>query len=239
MKKNTKLALVAGAVIVVVALLVVVFQTVGGNLDVVGKQSVASFDAVLQAIPAQVTADDTNGGWSLLAPDGTVRFIWSKGYAKIPLHDVMLELDAQPFVDAGLDASKLPANYAAFDGMLMVGTKLGNTEFQYSGVVTPLASYEQMVNSYRASINYHTALDHYGVMLGDGNMFEWAKDLTKNTVTGTDQDKDIVFVLNPEPLIAAGVDPAKVVGWVYTQVSVEENGKTIQVYKFLKPFNLV
>jgi hypothetical protein len=239
MNKNTKLALVAGAVIVVVALLMVVFQTVGGNLDVVGKQSVTSFDAVLQAIPAQVTADDTNGGWSLLAPGGTVRFIWSKDYAKSPLHDVMLELDAQPFVDAGLDASKLPVNYATFDGMLMVGTKLGNAEFQYSGVVTPLASYEQMVNNYRASINYHTALDHYGVMLGNGNMFEWAKDLTKNTVTGTDQDKDIVFVLNPEPLIAAGVDPAKVVGWVYTQVSVEENGKTIQVYKFLKPLNII
>ena len=108
-----------------------------------------------------------------------------------------------------------------------------------AGMLPPLASYEQMVNNYRASINYHTALDHYGVKLGDGNMFEWAKDLTKNTATGTDQDKDIVFVLNPEPLIAAGVDPAKVVGWVYTQVPVEENGKTIQVYKFLKPFNII
>ena len=74
--------------------------------------------------------------------------------------------------------------------------------------------------------------------LGDGNMFEWAKDMLKNTATNTDQDKDIVFVLNPEPLIAAGVDPAKVTGWVYAEVPVEENGKTTQVYKFLKPFNL-
>jgi hypothetical protein len=238
MKKNTKIVLTVGAV-VVIALLVVVLQTVGGNLDVVGKQSVASFDAVLQAISAQVTADETNGGWSLLAPDGTVRFIWSKDSSKSPLHDVMLELDAQPFTDAGLDAGKLPANYAAFDGMLMVGTKLGTAEFQYSGAVTPLASYEQIVNKYRASINYHTSLDHYGVKLGDGNMFEWAKDMTKNTSTGKEQDKDIVFVLNPEPLIAAGVDPAKVAGWVYAQVSVDENGKTIDVYKFLKPFDII
>lgn len=238
MKKNTKIILAVGAV-VLIALLVIVFQTVGGNLDVVGKQSVASFDAVLQAIPAQVKADTINGGWSLLAPDGTVRFIWSKDYSKSPLQDAMLELDAKPFTDAGLDVGKLPVNYTSYDGMLMVGTKLGNTEFQYSGAVTPLASYEQIVNNYRASINYHTALDHYGVKLGDGNMFEWAKDMTKNTSTGKDQDKDIVFVLNPEPLIAAGVDPAKVVGWVYTQVPVEENGKTIQVYKFLKPFNII
>jgi hypothetical protein len=238
MKKNTKIIAALGAV-VVIALVVMIFQTVGGNLDVVGKQSVASFDAVLQAIPAQVKADETNGGWSLLAPDGTVRFIWSKDTSQSFLHDVMLELDAQPFVDAGLDVSKLPANYVSFDGMLMVGIKLGNTEFQYNGAVSPIASYEQMVNNYRASINYHTALDHYGVKLGDGNMFEWAMDMTKNTATGKDQDKDIVFVLNPEPLIAAGVDSAKVVGWVYTQVPVEENGKTIQVYKFLKPFNII
>jgi hypothetical protein len=239
MKRNTKLLLAAVAVVVAVAVLVLVFQSVSGNLDVVGKQSITSFDTILKAIPDQVKADDANGGWSLTAPDGTVRFIWSKDYSKSGLHDVMLELDVQPFVDAGLDVGKLPANYAAYEGMLMVGTKLGNDEFQYNGTATPLASYEQLVNKYRSTLNYHTALDHYGVKLGDGNMFEWAKDRTKNTTTGKDQDKDIVFVLNPEPLIAAGVDPAKVTGWVYAQVAVEENGKTIQVYKFLKPFNLV
>ncbi len=239
MKRNTKLLLAAVVVAVAAAVLVFVFQSVGGNLDVVGKQSVTSFDTVLKTIPDQVKADEVNGGWSLMAPDGTVRFIWSKDYSKSALHDVMLELDAQPFVDAGLDAGKLPANYAFYDGMLMVGTKLGNDEFQYNGSATPLASYEQLVNKYRSTLNYHTALDHYGVKLGDGNMFEWAKDMTKNTTTGKDQDKDIVFVLNPEPLIAAGVDPAKVTGWVYAQVAVEENGQTIQVYKFLKPFNIV
>lgn len=239
MKKNIKLLWAAGAVLVVAALLAVVLQTAGGNLDVVGKQSVASFDVVLQAIPAQVTADDMNGGWSLRTPDGSARFIWSKDFAKSPLHDVMLELNAQPFVDAGLDAGKLPANYTFVDGMLMVGAKLGNAELHDNGTVTPLASYEQIVNNYRTAINYHAALDHYGVKLGDGNMFEWAKDMTRNTSTGKEQDKDIVFVLNPEPLIAAGVDPAKVAGWVYAQVPVEENGKTVQVYKLLKPMNIL
>ena len=239
MKKNLKIIISVGVAVVVVAvLLTVILKNVGGNLDVVGKQSVTSLDAVLKTIPDQVKADDMNGGWSLSAPDNTVRFIWSKDYSKSPMHDVMLETDAKPFVDAGLDTGKLPSNYAAYEGMLMVGTKLGNDALTYDGEATPLKSYEQIVNKYRASINYHTALDHYGVKLGDGNMFEWAKDMSKNTATNTDQDKDIVFVLNPEPLIAAGVDPSKVEGWVYTQVPVEENGKTEQVYKFLKPFNL-
>ncbi|SBV97867.1 conserved hypothetical protein [uncultured Eubacteriales bacterium] len=192
----------------------------------------------MTASGSKVTADEENAGWSLEAPDGSVRFIWSGDYSSSPLHDVMLELDAAPFVTAGLDTSKLPEYYAAYDGMLMVGTKLGSDKLIYQGEPTPLAAYEQIVSKYRSSVGYHTALDHYNVSLGNGNMFEWAKDMQTNSVTKENQDKDIVFVLNPEPLIAAGVDPEKVEGWVYTTVSVEIDGKATDVYKFLKPFNL-
>ena len=63
-------------------------------------------------------------------------------------------------------------------------------------------------------------------------MFEWAKDMSKN-------DKDIVYVLNPQVFIDAGVDPQKVEGWVSAKVPiVDKDGKTVEVDKFLKPFNL-
>jgi hypothetical protein len=216
------------------------------GLDVVGQQSITSFDEVLKIIPEQVRADELNSGWALSAPDDSVRFIWSEDYSKTPLHDVMLELDAQTFLDAGLDPDKLPDNYAFYEGdtmggmgskMLMVGKKLGGND-KVSDTDTALSAYELIVNKYRDSINYHTSLDHYGVKLGDGNMFEWAKDMKTNGYDNSNQDKDIVFVLNPEPLIAAGVDPEKVESWAYAQVQVEENGKTEQVWKFLKPFDL-
>jgi len=217
------------------------------ELDVVGKQSINSFSAVLNASGDKVKADELNVGWALTAPDDSARFIWSEDYSIAPLHDVMLEFDAQPFLNAGLDTSKLPDNYAFYEGetmgemgskMLMVGKKLGKDKLKYNGDPTPLAAYEQIVNKYRDSINYHTSLDHYGVKLGDGNMFEWAKDMKTNIYDNSVQDKDIVFVLNPEPLIAAGVEPEKVEGWVYAQVPIEENGKTTQVWKLLKPFDL-
>jgi len=239
MNKNGKLiAAVAAAAVLVVAIIAAVVQTAGGNLDVVGKQSITSFETILNTIPDNVKEDEINGGWSLNAPDGSVRFIWAKDYSQSPLHDVMLEFDAAPFVSAGLDTDKLPDNYAAYDGMLMVGTKLGTEKPVNEGEATPLAAYEQIVNKHRSFINYHMDMDHYGVKLGDDNMFEWAKNMETNTVKNQNQDKDIVFALNPEPLIAAGVDPEKVEGWVYAPVSVMEGSKTLEVYKFLKPFNL-
>lgn len=242
MHKKIKLfAAVAASLVVTVSL------SACTSLDVVGKQSVTSFNVVLQTIPDKVKADDLNVGWALTSPDDLVRFIWSQDYSLAPLHDVMLEFDAQPFLDAGLDPAKLPDNYVFYEGdamggmggkMLMVGKDLGSDKLTYTGDPTPLTAYEQIVNKYRESINYHTTLDHYGVKLGDGNMFEWAKDMKTNGYDKSVQDKDIVFVLNPEPLIAAGVDPEKVAGWVYAQVPIEEGGKTTQVWKLLKPFDL-
>ena len=172
-----------------------------------------------------------NGGWSLNAPDGSARFIWSKDFSVSPIHDVMLEFSAKPFIDAGLDVTKLPKGML-FDDKIMVGTKLGKEKLSYSAEATPLSSYEQIVKLKRPSIKYHTALDHYGVDLANGNMFEWAKDMSKN-------DKDIVYVLNPQVFIDAGVDPKKVTGWVFAKVPVvDKDGKSVEVDKFLKPFNL-
>ncbi len=201
------------------------------SLDVVGTESVNSFEKMLGATTSLVSKDEMNGGWSLKAPDGSVRFIWSWDYSKSPIHDVMLELDATPFVNAGLDVNKLPAGMA-YDNMLMVGTKLGTQAITYSGEATPLASFKKIVEIKRDAVKYHAALDHYGVDLGNGNAFEWAKDMSTN-------DKDIVFVLDPKVFIDAGVDPAKVEGWVFAKVStMDANNKPIEVDKFLKPFSL-
>jgi hypothetical protein len=204
-----------------------------GNLDVVGKDSIASFDKVLKRIPQSVGYDETNGGWSLTAPDSEARFIWSKNFAESPLHDVMLEFNAGPFIAAGLDAGKLPESITVYEGKIIVGTKLGRESLTYNGEATPLASYEQIVKLKRNAVGYHGAMDHYGVNMGDGSLFEWAKDMSAN-------DKDIVFVLNPEPFINAGIDPDRVAGWNFSKVTVDDaNGKPVQVDKLLKPFNLL
>jgi hypothetical protein len=204
------------------------------KLDVVGNDSVRAFDVLLKSAPQLVSEDKANKGWSFSAPDNSARFIWGRNFAESSSLDVMLEFDAAPFIVAGLAPSKLPEDFH-FNSerlSLVVGTKLGTKQLQYDVEATPLASYQQIVKLKRGSIGYHGQMDHYGVNLGNGNMFEWAKNMSTN-------DKDIVFVLDPAPFIAAGTDPANIAGWAFDKVMVDDaNGKPVQVEKILKTFDL-
>lgn len=227
---KNKIFIIVG-ILAALAIILISALGINGTLDIVGSMSVKSFEKVLAAIPSQVTPDEENYGWSLKAPDGSIRFIWSRDYSKSPVHDLMFEFDQEPFVNAGLDIAKLPEGMA-YEGMIMVGTKLGNESLEYEGEATPLASYKKIVEFKKASIKYHGDLDHFGVSLANGNMFEMAKDMGRN-------DKDIVFVLNPQVFIDAGVDPAKVEGWIFAKIKVEDaKGRMVEVDKLLKPFNL-
>jgi hypothetical protein len=200
------------------------------KLDVVGSGSVKSFGEVLSQFPHLVSPGDS--GWFLAAPDGSARFFWSRNFEETPVHDVLIEFDAAPFIAAGLDPQKLPPELTVSAGRITAGAKLGTKQFAIPDPTSPLASYEQIVKQKRSAIGYHGALDHYGVNLGNGNLFEWAKDMGTN-------DKDMVFVLDPGPFLNAGVDPNRMAGWVFDKVTVDdENGNPIQVDKILKPFDL-
>lgn len=200
------------------------------STDVVGKVASTSFEAVLNTIPDKVKSDDANNGWALTSPTGE-RFLWSKDFSSAGKPDAMLEFDAKPFISAGLDVNKLPKGMVVGD-KIVIQAEFGQDKFTYTGEAKPLDSFKQLVKTHRDVVGYHEKLDHYGVALGNGNMFEWAKDMAKN-------DKDIVFVLNPQPFIDAGVKPDKVEGWAFAKVEVKDkNGKPEQVDKFLKPFDL-
>jgi hypothetical protein len=131
-------------------------------------------------------------------PTPSARFLWAGISAQDSDYDAWLEFDAKPFIDAGLDVSRLSGGTVEGD-LLRLGTTFGNENRTGNAAADPLSAYEQIVNNSRQSIKYHADLDHYGVDLSGGNLFEWAKDTSAN-------DKDIVFVLNPQPFLDAGVD---------------------------------
>ena len=202
-------------------------------LDVVGSAAVTTFQTLLDTTAGNVSLDSAENRW-VLGSQGGEKFEWSADFSRSP-PSFRVSLDATPFITAGLDASRLPAARYSYDEatkILTLSFDVGKEKFTYSGAATPLDTFKQIVKSYRSIIGYHAALDHYGIALGEGNMFEWAKDMMKN-------DKDMVFVLNPEPLRAAGVDPSKITGWIFTRIPVkDESGKTVEVDKFVKPYNL-
>ena len=207
----------------------VIFAGCTSQLDVVADKSISSFESVINELP--IEADSEDSSWILTAPDNSAKFFWSMDFSSTTDYDVKLELNSQPFINAGLDISKLPEGAINGDKIIL-GTDLSDEKLTYNGEATPLDSYKKIVEKSRDSIGYHAALDHYGIDLENGNMFEWAKDISAN-------DKDIVFVLNPQMFIDAGVNPQEVEGWVFAKVeTMDKDGKKIEVDKFLKPFDL-
>lgn len=200
--------------------------------DVVGNAAKTSFDALVNNATVAVAADEQNNSWAITSPGGE-RFLLSKDFSGNP--DVVMEFDAAPFINAGLDATKLPTDTYVYDqasNKLRVVSNLSDNKFTYKGEAKAIDSFNQLVETNREAIGYHAKLDHYGIAFGNGNMFEWAKDMSTN-------DKDMVFVLNPQPFIDAGVDPAKVTDWAFAKVEMmDENNKTMEVDKFLKPYEL-
>lgn len=211
--------------------------------DVVAKVANTSFKAVAEASSDRVKWSDEDQSWALASPEGdevsfSSDFARNNSGASVDLDepDVEFSFDAAPFIAAGLDIAKLPSvegiKYELEGGRLMYHFELGSDKFSPEAKKSLETTFAEIVRTQRARIGYHEKLDHYGIKLGNGNMLEWAKDMAKN-------DKDLVFVLDPAPFIAAGVDPAKIQGWAFAKVETKDDaGKTIQVDKLLRPYNL-
>ncbi|MDR2504684.1 MAG: hypothetical protein LBD16_01120 [Oscillospiraceae bacterium] len=209
MKKNLSF-------ICAVSLLLVL--TACSSLDVVGRDSVRAFTDLLNAYPAQTPYAYT---YSIASPDGGAEFVWS-------VSGIQMKAKVAPFVEAGLNPSEFDnadeewLYFANEFIMLGQSKKDAASQFEY------LAS----IADGRSAIGFHAQMNHYNISLGGGNMFEWAKDLASN-------DKDIVFVLEPEPFVSAGVDVENVEGWTYAEVTVDQDGQMVNVWKLLKAVDVV
>ena len=226
MKNKNRLPAAGAAVLLSLALIVSLAGC--ASLDVVAKVSVDSMSALIDTSP--VTESAAADRWVLTAPDKAAQFTWSKDFAATP-DDLEIRVDAAPFLAAGLDPAKL-STAKLVEGQLVFGRDLGSEAFASKDQATALAAYQKLISLKREALGFHQALDHYGLDVGHGNKFEWAKDLSTN-------DKDIVFVLDPQALAAAGAKTSEIEGWLLAKVEMmDQNNKPIQVEKLLKPYSL-
>jgi hypothetical protein len=227
---------VIGAVMLIGAVLI----SISGckNLDIVAKDSVDSFSYVLETLSQKVEVNnDSDKFWTLKVPDNSASLYWKKDLNDSSEdYDIYIVTSLAPFIDAGLDRNKFiqnkTDNIKVENNNLIIGINIPVKINANIEAKSPIDSFKNLVLQIPAKIGWHAALNHYGLDLGYGFLFEWAKDIVEN-------DKDIVFVLDPEIFIKSGVNEQKVKGWVFGEVTIDdEKGKPIKVNKFLKPFNL-
>ncbi len=212
----------------------VVFGAAFAAPDVVVVQAVRSFDTLLHAPGMSVARSDSAGAWVLTSPG--VETLTFGGNALSGSNEIVVTFDARPFLAAGLDPSLLPAgtqlNGDGAYASLVMRYEVGTGTFSVAAESQPTRALQDLVRNHRMILGYHAALGHFGLALGGGNMVEWAQDMRANS-------KDLVFVLNPQPLVDAGVDVANVQGWVLADVPVmDAQGRTSTVRKLLKFYNI-
>lgn len=202
-----------------------------GSTDVVAKYAAESFGKAAAAMGG--ARPDGEGYFSLTAPDGG-RFRLAAGLGGDI--DAELDLDAGPFLAAGLDAGALASAGGgswSLSGARLVGRfALAEPKPAAAPAASAAEALASVAQAARERVGYHAPMKHYGVMLADEAMVEWAADLKAN-------DKDWVFALDPAFVRAAGADPAAVAGWVLAMVPVEgPGGAMFDKELLLKPFNL-
>lgn len=191
------------------------------STDVVQEYAKQSFSDILKADPTLVSEGKSDD--YILTADRKTLLTVSRDYSKSG-EDIVLSTPIQPFLNAGLDASKLGKGYKGDSTTLSLVTDFGKGTGEKS---TPEQALFESVTADRKALTYHQALDHYGIIL-NGGKFEFAKNYTKN-------DKDIVFAIAAKPLRDIGVDVQRVEGWTFKTMQ-DESGKNVDL--LLKPFNL-
>ena len=192
--------------------------------DVILKYSPASLDTIVEKFPSIVTDSTQTDHYFNLSADGETTLKVSHDFSLTGTEDVVIQTPLKPFLDAGLDPSKLGAGYRTDDTSLYLVADFGAGSGEQNTLTKALF---ESVKADRSVLTYHADLDHYGIKLTAGK-FEWAKDESTN-------DKDIVFVIAAQPLADLGVDVKNVSGWVFKTMK-DDAGRDFDV--LLKPFSL-
>ena len=215
--------------LILLAFVAILLTLVGcQETDVVVAGGVKSFTefVAVEELNATLTVDNYH---QFNAPSGD--FFALSTSPQTTNKDIYASIDVNPFVNAGLNTDALPDGYEVIEDRLIIYSDFTNEQYSQKNP-SAVDVLKGLIKANRQRFGYHDAMDHFGIELGNGNMIEWAADLSTN-------DKDLVFVVEPSILVAAGLNPEAVEGWVYADVTVmDAQGNKSTVKKLLKPFDL-
>ena len=181
------------------------------KLDVVANYAVESFESLGEEIGLRGGNEQL---YDVYSPDGTEAFSYGES--------VRLTVDPVWFIAAGFDPDKFGGEAAVEDSRLTIISD------HVEGVVVTnddniFDTFEKVLRSNRHALEYHMDHDLFELHLGGGNTYRWAKDWRTNA-------RGMTFVLNPQPLVEAGLEIENLEGWTFANINMmhgPERGQTV------------
>jgi hypothetical protein len=188
------------------------------KLDVVSNYAVDSFEnlgVVIEII-------NHEGAYQAISPNRNEIIIFGER--------VDLKFYSSPFLSAGFAPDKFEGDIIQQGDYFIIPSS--GTEIALESGYSIFDIFENLLRSNRDSLEYHMDHDVFEFHLGGGHSFRWAKEWQTNT-------SGMVFVLNPEPFINAGLSPQALEGWALVNVTLQ-HGRGQTVSRLLKnhPFTL-
>lgn len=213
-----------GIMVVALSSVIVLSLAACGNKDVeenITEKGINAFNEIVETYPDKKGFHDAMQHWGFEVESGE-KFEWSNDMSANKA-DFAMVVQAEPLINAGLDVEKLDKNVWLFeeagkDSMGMEQPALLILPYDISDTKTTSTESDESMQALLAADNdnliYHEDQQHYVLNLGGTNEVIWTEELGLN-------DSDMVFVLDAESLIAAGLDIDKLEGsgWVFKEAS--------------------
>ena len=199
------------------------------RLDVIKNHSLKSFTDISVSMPESVFFDPENSCWVVSAPDKSARFMLQQQERSIAL---VLEFAAEDFLGAGLSVDNLPreVTYHPQRHTLSIYENISAVDDlpTEAGI---LAVIESVINADRRRFGYHSFGDHYGIEIGAGNFFMWARDRESNQNT-------VAFMLSAGMFSESAVKLENIKGWRVATIDAHEGKKTVQAKRLVKSYKI-
>lgn len=199
-----------------------------------------SFNEITKAYPDSVGFHEALKHWGFAVGEGE-KFEWSKDMSANKA-DFAMVLLADPLVEAGLDVEKLDKEQWLYEpaGKGEKGEDLPNRLIKPYNISDKKQNsngsddaMRRLLKEDNSMIKYHQDQKHYALTLGEGNQVQWTEELGLNNA-------DMIFVLEAEPLVKAGLDIAKLdgTGWVFKEASQDDMGMGENPDQIVKIFDI-
>lgn len=181
------------------------------------EKGTAALNTIVGAYPEKMGFHDEMQHWGFEVQSGE-KFEWSKDMSA-NVADFAMVMMAEPLMQAGLDVEKLDPEMwlyqeAGKDSMGMEQPSLLILPYNVGDEMMPTEKAEDsmktLLENAEDNLMYHGDMKHYVLNLGATNEVIWTEELGLN-------DTDMAFVLEAEPLVAAGLDLDKLegTGWSF------------------------